>query len=114
MSALELARVRRRFLVLSALRWFPVGLVIPVMVLLFRARGLDITTVAVVMAAYSITTAAFELPTGGLADVVGRRPVLIAASALFVVQNLVLGLGQSATALAAGAGPPRSGAPCSP
>jgi sugar phosphate permease len=102
-SALELARVRRRFLVLSALRWFPVGLVIPVMVLLFRARGLDITTVAVVMAAYSITTAAFELPTGGLADVVGRRPVLIAASALFVVQNLVLGLGQSATALAAGA-----------
>jgi MFS family permease len=102
-SALELARVRRRFLVLSALRWFPVGLVIPVMVLLFRARGLDITTVAIVMAAYSITTAACELPTGGVADVVGRRPVLIAASALFVVQNLVLGLGQSVPALAAGA-----------
>jgi sugar phosphate permease len=102
-SAHELARVRRRFLVLSALRWFPVGLVIPVMVLLFRARGLDIMTVAVVMAAYSITTAVCELPTGGLADVVGRRPVLIAASALFVVQNLVLGLGQSVTALAAGA-----------
>ena len=62
--------------------------------------GFDIATVAVVMAAYSITTAAFELPTGGLADVVGRRPVLIAASALFVVQILVLGLGQSVTALA--------------
>ena len=103
MSALELVRVRRHFLVLSALRWFPVGLVIPVMVLLFRARGLDLTTVAVVMASYSITTAVCELPTGGLADVVGRRPVLIAASALFVVQNLVLGLGLSVPALAAGA-----------
>ena len=65
-----------------------------VMVLMFRAWGLDITTVAIVMAAYSITTAACELPTGGVADVVGRRPVLIAASALFVVQNLVLGLGR--------------------
>ncbi|HJU98377.1 MAG TPA: MFS transporter [Jiangellaceae bacterium] len=103
MSVLELARVRRHFLVLSALRWFPVGLVIPVMVLLFRARGLDITTVAVVMAGYSVTTAVCELPTGGLADVLGRRPVLIAASGLFVAQFLVLGLGQSVPALAAGA-----------
>ena len=47
-----------------------------------------IVSVAIVMAAYSITTAACELPTGGVADVVGRRPVLIAASALFVVQPL--------------------------
>jgi len=99
----ELALVRRHFLILAALRWFPVGLVIPVMVLLLRARGLDLTTIAVLMSAYSVTTAVCELPTGGLADVIGRRPVLVAASAFFVGQSLLLGLGQSLPVLALGA-----------
>ena len=45
MSAAELVTVRRHYLVLAALRWFPVGLVIPVMVLLFRARGLDLAEI---------------------------------------------------------------------
>jgi MFS family permease len=102
-SSTELVRVRRHFLVLAALRWFPVGLVVPVLVLLLRARGLDLTTIAVLMSAYSITTALFELPTGGLADVIGRRPVLVAASLLFAGQSVLLGLGQSLPVLALGA-----------
>lgn len=103
MSDADLTLVRRRFLVLGALRWFPVGLVIPVTVLLLRARGLDLTTIAVLMSAYSVTTAVCELPTGGLADVIGRRPVLIAASVLFLVQSVLFGVGQSLPVLAAGA-----------
>jgi MFS family permease len=102
MSAADLGVVRRHYVILSALRWFPVGLVIPVMVLLFRTRGLDIADVSILVACYGLTTALCELPTGGLADVLGRRPVLIAAAVLFVVHALLHGLGQSFPVLALG------------
>ncbi|MGH8775912.1 MAG: MFS transporter [Jiangellaceae bacterium] len=95
--------IRRRFLVLLALRWFQTGLQVPVLILLLQARGLDLTTISVVFATYSLTTAAFELPTGGLADVVGRRPVLIAAALLFVVESVGFGLGQDVVVLVAAA-----------
>jgi MFS family permease len=102
MSASDLVHVRRHYLILSALRWFPVGLVIPVMVLLFRARGLDLADISILVSCYGLTTALCELPTGGLADVVGRRPVLIAAAVLFAAGAILHGLGQSLLVLAVG------------
>jgi Major Facilitator Superfamily len=102
MSASELTLARRHYLILSALRWFPVGLVVPVMVLLFRARGLDLAEISILVACYGVTTAVCELPTGGLADVVGRRPILIAAAMLFVAHALLHGLGQSLPVLVMG------------
>ena len=96
--------LRRRFLVLLTLRWFQSGLQLPVLILLLRARGLDLTSVGVVIAVYSLTTAALELPTGGLADVIGRRQVLIAASVAFVAESLTFGLGQDFLVLAVAAG----------
>jgi MFS family permease len=95
--------LRRRFLVMLALRWFQAGLQVPVLILLLRARGLDLTSVGVVFAVYGLTTAVFELPTGGLADVLGRRQVLIAAALLFVVESLAFGLGQEFAVLVAAA-----------
>lgn len=97
-----LVEVRRRFVTLTALRWFPTGVVIPVMVLLMRERGLDLATIGLLGAVYSVVTLALELPTGGLADVVGRRPILVASSALSVVALLVLAAGPTALALGVG------------
>ncbi|HET6728761.1 MAG TPA: MFS transporter [Jiangellaceae bacterium] len=102
MSVSDLALVRRHYLILAALRWFPVGLVIPVMVLLFRTRGLDLAEISILVSCYGVTTALCELPTGGLADVVGRRPVLVAAAVLFVAHALLHGLGQTLPVLAVG------------
>jgi MFS family permease len=102
MRASELRLARRHYLILSALRWFPVGLVVPVMVLLFRARGLDLVEISILVACYGVTTAVCELPTGGLTDVVGRRPILVAAAVLFVAHALLHGLGQSLPVLAMG------------
>ena len=102
MSASELTLAHRHYLILSALRWFPVGLVVPVMVLLFRARGLDLAEISILVACYGVTAAVCELPTGGLADVVGRRPILVAAAVLFVAHALLHGLGQSLPVLAMG------------
>lgn len=79
------AQLRRRFVLLTALRWLPVGFVTPVAVLLPLSRGLTLGQVGLVMACYAATTALLELPTGGVADAVGRRPVLVASSVVGVV-----------------------------
>ena len=81
--------VRRRFLALTALRWLPTGLLMPVTVLLQQDRGLSLGQVGLVTAAQGIVVAVLELPTGGLADAVGRRPVLLWAS-VFDIGSVVL------------------------
>ena len=100
----DLTRTRRRFVTLTALRWFPTGVVLPVLVLLMRERGLDLAEVGIVLAVYSLLTATLELPTGGLADVIGRRPVLVLSASMTVAGTVLLGVGQNLLMLGAAAG----------
>lgn len=79
----------RRYMLVSFLTWLPVGLMMATMVLLMTARGLSLAEVGLAVTVFSIVTVSLELPTGGLADVIGRRMVL-AASAAFTVASLVL------------------------
>lgn len=73
--------VRRRFLTLLGLRWLRTGLLIPVFVLLPLERGLSLGQVGLVFAAQGVMVMMLELPTGGLADAIGRRRVLLVAAA---------------------------------
>ncbi|WP_284329241.1 MFS transporter [Demequina litorisediminis] len=82
--------VRRRFVTLTALRWLPTGLVAPTFVLLLSARGLSLATIGLLTALYSATTVLSELPTGGLADVLGRRPVIVAAALVSAASAIML------------------------
>jgi predicted MFS family arabinose efflux permease len=84
-DTLDQRSLHRRFLVLIALRWLPPGLMIPVFVLLPLSRGLSLTQIGLVFAVQGLVVLALELPTGGLADSIGRRPVLLLAT----VVNLV-------------------------
>ncbi|WP_157250697.1 MFS transporter [Nonomuraea typhae] len=74
------ASARRRYALVSFLTWLPAGLMIAPLVLLMLDRGLTLVQVGVVMTVYSLVIAALELPTGGLADVAGRRVVLAVAA----------------------------------
>ncbi|TWJ22595.1 putative MFS family arabinose efflux permease [Micromonospora endolithica] len=85
MSTLSVTQVRRRFLILHGLRWLPVGLVIPVTVLLMQERGLSLTQIGLATAAQGLLVLALELPTGGLADALGRRPLLVVAALVNLV-----------------------------
>jgi predicted MFS family arabinose efflux permease len=80
MTALDVGSARRRYLVLIGLRWLPTGLLIPIGVLLALSRGLSLTEIGLVFAIQGLTVLVLELPTGGLSDALGRRPVLIVAS----------------------------------
>jgi MFS family permease len=78
-------QVEWRYLVLSGLQWLPVGLVVPVLVLLLRARGIELPVIGTLFAVYTVVVIALELPTGSLADVLGRRRTLILSRVLSVV-----------------------------
>lgn len=86
--------LRRRFLLLTALRWFPGGLVLPVLVLLLQARGLDLSYIGTLFALFCVAVAILELPTGGLADAVGRRQVLVLSSLLSSLAFVMFALAQ--------------------
>lgn len=109
----------RRYMVIVFLIWLPVGLLIAPMVLLMLERGLDLPTIAFVGAAYGVTTALLELPTGGLADVVGRRGVLILSALASLVAMVLFGFATTVAAFvvtallrgvarALGSGPPEA------
>lgn len=82
-------QVRRRFLVLRALRWFPTGLLIPVLVLILLDRGFTLTQIGLIASVQGLVVLLLELPTGALADAVGRRPVLLVAN-LFLLASVAL------------------------
>jgi hypothetical protein len=73
-------QVRRRYLALVAMRWLPTGLLIPVVMLLPLERGLSLSDIGLAAAAQGLFVLFLELPTGGLADSLGRKQVLVAAS----------------------------------
>jgi MFS family permease len=79
-QALTAEAVRRRYLALVALRWLPTGLIIPVSMLLPLERGMTLSEIGLAAAAQGLVVLFLELPTGGLADSLGRKPVLIAST----------------------------------
>jgi MFS family permease len=102
-AAPDAGRITRAFLVCHALRWLPIGFVIPILVLVPTERGLALPAVGLMFAAYGLTTALLELPTGGLADTLGRRPVLLVATVADTGLLLALGFGTTAWHFLAGA-----------
>ena len=87
---LTVAAAGRRYVGLTALRWLPVGLSVPVSVLLAQSRGLSVAQVGLVFAVYGMVCLVLELPTGGLADAIGRRPVLVLSGSLHLLGLLGL------------------------
>src|SRR5215211_1791232 len=94
----------RRFVVLRALRWLPVGLVLPFLVITPEARGLSLGAIGVVFAVHSAVAIALEVPSGALADLAGRRRVLLGGAALTAISLLIFAAAQSVPAFMASAG----------
>ena len=83
------AAATRRLVALTGLRWLPVGLTTPVLVLLALDRGLSLAQVGLLFTVHGLVVLALELPTGGLADVLGRRPVVVLGTLLHLASCLV-------------------------
>ncbi|MCE4025029.1 MFS transporter [Microbacterium sp. Au-Mic1] len=94
-AGIAIATAQRRLLLLSALRWLPVGVTLGVTVLLPLERGLSLAEVGSILAIQGFVALALELPTGALADTLGRRPVLAASGVLAVVAAVLFLLADS-------------------
>ena len=75
----------RLFQIHQFLDRFAMGLTVAVVALALTDRGMDLFQIALLFGVYSVTTMAMELPFGGLADNIGRKPVFLAA----VVASLI-------------------------
>lgn len=64
---------------------FAMGLTVAVVALALTDRGMDLFQISLLFGVYSLTTMAIELPFGGLADSIGRKPVFLTA----VVASLI-------------------------
>lgn len=96
MTILGTRGARRRYLALTALRWLPVGFLAPIFVLIPLSRGLSLTEIGLVFAAQGLVILALELPTGGLSDSLGRRPVLLIASVVAILSMALFTVADSA------------------
>ena len=79
------AQARRVFYLLTLTRWFPVGLVVGIFILLATSRGLSTTQALTASAVSGVVCFALELPTSGFADALGRRPVYVVAAVVNVI-----------------------------
>ncbi len=86
-------------------------LIMPIVALFYNENGLDDFDIYLLQAIYSVSVAVLEIPSGYMADIVGRKKTLIAGSILgtagfliyscstsfsgFLAAEIVLGLGGS-------------------
>ncbi|MFV1464556.1 MULTISPECIES: MFS transporter [unclassified Phaeobacter] len=73
---------------------FAMGLTVAVVALALTDRGMDLLQISFLFGVYALTTMAMELPFGGLADSIGRRPVFLTAVVASLI-SLVLFLSTS-------------------
>lgn len=79
------AQATRVFTILTFTRWFPVGFIVGVLILVQTGRGLTLAQALTTAAASGVVCFALELPTSGFADAFGRRAVYLAAAVLNVI-----------------------------
>lgn len=91
----------RRFVLLRALRWLPVGLVLPFLIITPQSRGLSLAAIGGVFAVHSAVAIVLEVPSGALADAIGRRRVMLTGALLTVLSLLAFAVAQSVGAFMA-------------
>lgn len=73
-----------------SLRWLPLGLLLPIFVVLMLDAGLSLVEIGVALALQSIAALLVEVPAGVAADRWGQRSVLLVGSAIRVAGLVVL------------------------
>ncbi len=99
---LELRPLVMLFGALEVLKYMALGFQIPILTLFLLSRGISLSQVAVVMAAMSVTVMVLELPTGGLADGIGRKRVYLISRVLKMMTLGVFLFAQTLPALVGG------------
>jgi MFS family permease len=76
------------------LKSFSTGLLVPVLSLLFIDKGASLSNISKIMGIYSLTVVILELPTGILADVIGRKKIFCLSLIVSLIGYSVILIGQ--------------------
>ena len=95
-------RLLLTYIINQAVHWFIPGMFTPVMVLLLLDKGLGLVEVGTVLALYSGTVIILELPTGGLADAIGRKKVYLVSLCVSILALTFILVGQDLLLFAIG------------
>ena len=87
---LSLRAAHRVLLLLTMTRWLPIGFIVGLLMLWKLDRGLSLSQAMAAGAVTGLVVFATELPTAGIADSLGRRPVLVVAAAVNVLSALAV------------------------
>ena len=98
-ESLTATQIRRRYFVLLALRWMPVGILIPSLVLLAAERGVSVGDIGLALSLRGFIWLFMDLPAGSLADTWGRRSVLVSGGAVNLGSFVILATVPSLTGL---------------
>jgi MFS family permease len=82
--------VTARFALLAGLQEFAIWLPLPVLILHMTDRGLDFAAIGFAFALRAIFVVLLEVPTGGLADTIGRKPIALVSQAVTFASVAVL------------------------
>jgi MFS family permease len=85
----ESRRIRNRYLVLSQFIWLPTSLIVGVNTLFLLDGGLSNVEAFAANAIYTLGLVLFEIPTGIVADIWGRRTSYLLGAAIQLVGNLL-------------------------
>lgn len=88
--AITVGRIKFVYFLLTGLRWFAVALPLALVYGFMGERGLDLFQIGVLGALYAATIVVLELPTGGLADAVGRKRVTLVAGAVSLLAGAAM------------------------
>ncbi len=73
----SIQQIQRVYYLIISVFWLSTALPMALTVLFMQSRGIDLFQVGLAMGIYSLTIVLLEVPTGGLADAVGRKRVAV-------------------------------------
>jgi DHA1 family quinolone resistance protein-like MFS transporter len=81
--------IERTYYSIVSLFWLTVALPLPLIVLLHQARGLNLAQNGLLFGAYSLVVVLLEVPSGALADAIGRKRVALLSYAFMLAGGVV-------------------------
>lgn len=80
-------RIQRTYYLILSLYWLATAMRGVLMVLLMQSRGINLFEIGLLMGGYSLSVVLLEVPTGGLADAIGRKQVTLLAYSFMLLSG---------------------------
>jgi len=90
------------FIINQSLHWMVIGVIIPVMTLIQLEKGLDLFQIGLSIAIMSGAVIVLELPTGGLADAIGRKRLYLISMIVTILSMSIVLISWDFYSIAAG------------